>query len=306
MIRNRIHIIFLFSSFIYSQELSAQNRAKAAVDRSTILVGEPIKLSVDVTVPAVANIKWFVPDSLPHFEFVSKGQVDSLVQGNFKSYHQDIVLTSYDSGSWAIPSFKLQSPKYKLKTDSIAINVTYSPADPNQPYHDIKEIIPVQEPSHTYWYWILGALTILFIVAAYFILRKKKPVKTVEEEKVSKLSPYEQAMKSLDELAKERPQDNLQVKQYFTRLNDVLRLYLKRRFSYSTLEKTNEELILQLRKSKLSGNEFSNLAQALRMTDFIKFAKYIPSDSEREEVFQVIKKSIKELEELNKPSKDAV
>jgi len=305
MIRNRIHIIFLFLFFIFSQGLIAQSRAKAAVDRSTILVGEPIKLSVDVTVPAAGSIKWFAVDSIPHFEFVSKGQVDSLVQGTFKSYHQEIVLTSYDSGSWAIPSFKLQSPRYKLKTDSIAINVTYSPADPNQPYHDIKEIIPVKEPSHTYWYWILGAITVLFIVAAYFFLRKKKPVRPIEE-KVSKLSPYEEAMKAMDELAREKPQDNLQVKQYFTRLNDVLRVYLKRKFSYSTLEKTNEEMILQLRNSKLSGDDFSNLAQALRMNDFIKFAKYIPSHGEREEVYRVIRNSIKELEELNKPSKDAV
>jgi hypothetical protein len=192
-----------------------------------------------------------------------------------------------------------------LKTDTIPINVTYSAADPNQPYHDIKEIIPVKEPPKTYWYWILGAISILFIVAAYFYLRKKKPVKPVEK-KVSKVSPYDEAMKALDELAKEKPQDNLQVKQFFTRVNDVLRVYLKRRFSYATLEKTNEEVILQLRKSKLPGEQFSSLAQALRMSDFVKFAKYIPSESERNEVFEVIRNSIKVLEETNKDSSNAV
>ena len=305
MIRNRIHIIFIFSLFAFSQVSNAQTRANAAVDRTTILVGEPIKLSVEITVPVAANIKWFAFDTIPHFEFISKGQVDSVHQGNFKTFHQDITLTSYDSGYWSIPSFHIQSAKYKLKTDTIPINVTYSPADPNQPYHDIKEIIPVAEPPHTYWYWILGAITLLFAVGAYFYLRKKKPVKK-EEEKVSKVSPYDEAMKLLDELSKENPKDNLEVKQFFTRLNDVLRIYLKRRFSYSTLEKTNEELILQLRKSKLPGEQFSSLAQALRMNDFIKFAKYVPSESEKTEVFQVIRNSIKLLEELNKPDKDGV
>ena len=211
-----------------------------------------------------------------------------------------MTITSYDSGYWSIPSFKLSSAKLKLKTDSIRINVAYSSADPNQPYHDIKEIIPVQEPSQSYWYWILGAVTLLFIVAAYFYLRKKKPVKKVEEN-VSKLSAYDEAMKALDELAKEKPQDDEQVKQFFTRVNDVLRNYLKRRFSYSTFEKTNEEVILQLRSSKLPGEQFSRVAQALRMNDFVKFAKYIPSDTEKNEVMQIIRNSIKMLEELNKP-----
>src|SRR6478672_1434142 len=125
MIRNRIHIIFVLLFFSFSKGLVAQSRAKAAVDRSTILVGEPIRLSLDVTVPSSSNVKWFVMDTLPHFEFVSKGAVDSSQQGKFKNYHQEITITSYDSGAWSIPSFKLQPAKLKLKTDSIPINVTY-------------------------------------------------------------------------------------------------------------------------------------------------------------------------------------
>jgi hypothetical protein len=96
------------------------------------------------------------------------------------------------------------------------------------------------------------------------------------------------------------------VKAYFTRLNDVLRLYLKRRFNYSTLEKTNEELIVRLRNSKLPANDFTSLAQSLRMNDFVKFAKYLPSENERNEVFQAIRNSIKKLEEVNKPSTNGV
>src|SRR5947208_16484528 len=101
MILNRIHIIFilLFSSF--SKELVAQNHAKATVDRNSILVGEPIHLSLDVTIPATTNVKWFVIDTFPHFEFVSKGSVDSVVQGKVKSYHQEMTITSYDSGYWS-------------------------------------------------------------------------------------------------------------------------------------------------------------------------------------------------------------
>src|SRR5690348_16064944 len=100
MIRNRIHIIFFLLFFSFSKELIAQNHAKAAVARSAILVGDPFHLSLDVTIPTSASVKWFVIDTLPHFEFVSKGLVDSVVQGKFKSFHQEMTITSYDSGYW--------------------------------------------------------------------------------------------------------------------------------------------------------------------------------------------------------------
>jgi hypothetical protein len=304
MIRHRLHIIFLLLFCFLLEGVVAQTRARASVDRTTILVGEPIKLSIDVTVPATSHFNWFTIDTIPHFEFITKGRVDSSQQAAIKTYHQELTITSYDSGYWTIPSFRL-SARLKLKTDTLPINVTYSAADPNQPYHDIKEIIPVKEPSDNYLFWILGIITLLFAIAAFFYLRKKKPVKAMAQV-VSKLSPYEEAMKLLDELAKEHPQDNAQVKNYFIRINDVLRVYLRRRFNYSTVDKTNEELILQLRKSKLTGEHFSDLAQALRMTDFVKFAKYIPSESAKQEVLMVIKNSIKLLEELNKSAQDAV
>jgi len=278
-----------------------QVRAGAAVDRTTILVGETINLKIQAVIPFDKTVKWPVIDTIPHFEIVSKTDLDSSKDAMYKILRQQLIITSYDSGYWTIPSFTLQLGKQRLKTDSIAINVTYSPADPNQPYHDIKEIIPVEKPANYLLYWILGAITILFAVAAYFYLRKKKP-KPKPEEKVSRLSPYDEAMEALKELSKQSPVDQPSIKNYFTKLNDILRVYLKRRFNYSTLEKTNEEVILQLRNSKLKGEEFTRLAQALRMNDFIKFAKYGPTEAEKTEVFNQISQSIKSLEELNKPA----
>ena len=301
MIRNRIHIILILSLCLLSLNARTQVRAKASVDRTTILVGEPIKLKIEATVPATANIKWATIDTIPHFEIIDKSAIDSSKEATLKTFRQQLTITSYDSGYWSIPAFTLPIGKQRLRTDTIAINVTFSPADPNQPYHDIKEIIEVKKPSNYLLYWILGAVTLLFAIAAYFILRKKKPG-LKQEEVVSKLSPYEEAMQAIKELSKASPVDQVAIKMYFTKLNDILRVYLRRRFNYSTLEKTNEELILQLRNSKLRGEQFTRLAQALRMNDFIKFAKYTPTEAEKSELFNQISQSITSLEELNKPA----
>src|SRR3984893_8725471 len=225
MIRHRLHIIFLSLFLFYYFETFPQTRIKSAVDRTTILVGEPIKFTLEATVPAGSSINWFKTDTIPHFEFLQRGPIDSAQEANVKTYRQQFTITSFDSGYWSIPAFRLQAGKQKLKTDTIAINVTYSPADPNRDYHDIKDIVEVKKPPVNYLYWILWALTLLVAAAAvHYFLKRKKPQKPVQEA-VSRLSPFEEAMQSMEELSKQQPGDGTQVKNYFTRLNDILRIY---------------------------------------------------------------------------------
>ena len=57
-------------------------------------------------------------------------------------------------------------------------------------------------------------------------------------------------------------------------MNDILRKYVSRKFSVSTFERTNEELILEISRLGIPRDAFSSLAQSLRMSDVVKFAKY--------------------------------
>lgn len=271
---------------------------KAGVDRTTILIGEPIKLNLEATIPTGTIFQWFNADSIPHFEIVEKGPVDSSKDINYKVYRQQFTITSFDSGSWKIPSFVLQAGKKKFKTDTIAINVTFSPSDTAKDYHDIKDIIAVKNPANPYLPWIIGAAALLVLLAIIYFLRKKRKAPVKQKEPVSKLTPFEEAMQSLEELKKQQLPQSGDVKQYYTRLNDILRWYVSRKFKISSLEKTNEELILQLRELRLGNQEYTTLVQALRMADFVKFAKYTPSQSEQEETFITIKNSITKLEAL--------
>jgi hypothetical protein len=58
------------------------------------------------------------------------------------------------------------------------------------------------------------------------------------------------------------------------------------------MEKTSEELILSLSNMKMDRDTFSNLTAALRMGDFVKFAKYVPGPYENDSNLEVIRKSI--------------
>jgi hypothetical protein len=53
---------------------------------------------------------------------------------------------------------------------------------------------------------------------------------------------------------------------------------------------------VQLRSLKFPAEEFNRLAQSLRMSDFVKFAKFEPTESEKNDSFRTIKGFIDNIE----------
>jgi hypothetical protein len=113
------------------------------------------------------------------------------------------------------------------------------------------------------------------------------------------LSPYEEAMQALEALQKKKLPDSGEVKAYYTALNDILRVFVMRKLKVTTLEKTNEELIGELRKRRFNEESFKELTAALRMADFVKFARYLPDTQENEQNFTTIRTAITTLNNIN-------
>ncbi len=58
-----------------------------------------------------------------------------------------------------------------------------------------------------------------------------------------------------------------------------------------------DDLIIQMRSLNMSKDQFDKLAQALRLSDFVKFAKYQPGDADAADSFESIKQSIMIIEQ---------
>lgn len=295
MRRNVPHIaicLLIFQTIVQSVSAQTQVSVKATVNRNKILIGEPIQLTLEVKTPLSADVNWFSQDSIPHFEFIEKGKIDSVNNTDERLYRQDILITSFDSGTQVLPSLPIVVNGTTYLTDSATIQVNFAKANPNEDYHDIQDIIDVKNPYAGYIVW--GVLALTAISAAlvfYFIRRKKTNGKKIKQE-TPKLSPYEEALKAMEELKKQNLPANGQVKLYYTRLNDILRQFVMRKWQIASMAETNEELILELRRLTISQDEFSQLAQALRMSDFVKFAKYMPDENMNEQNFSIIHSSI--------------
>lgn len=301
----RPHIVIALATFFWlpATPLHAQRKpapppaiVKATIDKDSILIGQPIQLMLEATVPDNIPFAWAATDSLPHFDWLEKGKMDTSERSGQRYYRQYFTITSFDSGTWALPRMVFLAGTKKVMTDSIRITVGYSKFDPAKDFHDIKDIIEVPNPWARWIPWIIGAVTALSLVLVFWLVSKRKIIRQLLTRQMPRLSPLDEAMQQLDELAKQQLPVNGAVKTYYTRLDEIFRIYLLRRLSISSLAETSEELITQLRSSALQPTQFDQLADTLRMSDFVKFAKYQPGITESDQHYQVIRTSILALE----------
>ena len=300
MKRGIIHIIFLFLlQACFFSAFSQDSPAKVFFDRDRILIGEPIRLVFQAEVPTGVSAGLFTLDSIPHFEFIDKAKVDTIFTSKGIIYKQAVTITSFDSGQWVIPAREITIGDKQYSTDSVTVSVAYSSFDPNKDYHDIKDIIDVDDPGMQYITWIVLALGIIALLASIYFLRKKKIVaESKPEEAPSKLNPLEEALQALETLKRSPAESIPELKLYYTRLNEILKRYLQRKTGASQVAKTNAELIYQLQRKQWAKDEVLELAQTLRLADVVKFAKYIPGPGENNSAVDSIGKSIQSLDKF--------
>lgn len=140
----RAAFIALLTVFTVPLLAQVQIQVRLTADRNRILIGEPIRLTLEADIPETQAIRFFQVDSLPHFEFLSREKIDTTNTGSGTILKQIVYVTSFDSGHWVIPPIPLTEA---IATDSIAVDVVFSEFNPQQPYHDVKDIIEVKAPE---------------------------------------------------------------------------------------------------------------------------------------------------------------
>jgi hypothetical protein len=291
-------ILFAGAGSAWAQETPT---VKASIDKNQILIGEPIRFSIDVKSPMTSGNQLPQFDSIPHFELIEKANRDSLISANGASYHLEWKLTSFDSGTRVIPSFSITIGKQSYKTDSLAVEVSYGKVDSAQDYHDIKGIRDLENPDVKYIPWIVGAVA--FIALFLFIWFIRKPFAVNRQPStvfINTRTSFQDALATLEQLKKMLREDPSSVKKYYTGMNDTLRIFLNSQLGLVTMEKTSEELIHSISDLKMERDAFSNLTAALRMGDFVKFAKYIPGPFENDSNLEVIRSAIVFINETGK------
>ena len=277
---------------------------QTSVDKKKILIGERIYYNIQFTFPDKAfAIEFNVPDSMPHFEVMGKRVVDTVVDNKYV-VRQQLVITSWDSGKWVIPSFPIKirnvnnnTNVYNVSSPIVTIEVGHAPADSTDVLRDIKPILPVREAETKWWYWALAALALLIIIYLIYRYFKNKPAKAPPVFD-STLTPYEEAMKAIKELESLDLYNKAQIKQYHSGLSEIFKKYLSRKKQVSVMQNTTGEILQVLREDKLSSDLLSEIANSLRSADAVKFAKYEPVPDQSSRVLHSVRSAIDTIENI--------
>ncbi|HZI00208.1 MAG TPA: BatD family protein, partial [Flavisolibacter sp.] len=142
------------------------------VDKENILIGEQFQLIIAATMPSSSNAGTLRIDSIPHFEIL-QAKIDTQQSGRDNIYQHTLTLTSWDSGRWNIPPFAVPGSN---RTKPIPITVSFSsPFNPEQEYHDVKDIMEVPKPERETWFWyLIGLLLLILLFLLLFPPNKKK------------------------------------------------------------------------------------------------------------------------------------
>jgi len=319
MISKVIHSIYYVALLIFSGlTLHAQQvQVSARIDSTSILIGSQTNLRLTAAFDVkngIPKIQWpQIADSLASkVEVISKSQVKIIIPDsahpNVQQQIQDITISSFDSGYYAIPPFKFiingDTGNPQL-TEAMMLQVNTVRVDTTKAFKDIKA--PIQVPF--VWLELLpyigyGLLALMIIggIVYYFIRQSKKRNAVIVEEPKVIIPPHIKALEALEKLGLQKLWQEGKIKDYYTGITDILRIYMEERYGITALEMTTDEIMLALKRKDISELMKQKLREILVLSDLVKFAKENPLPTDHEFCFNYSIDFINETAEINQPT----
>ena len=288
------------------------------LSRDTILIGDQIEWIIPLEM--APGEKYFLEDiadpPAPGVEIIKPLQLDTVSNGR-KSVKVEgkVILTSFDSGSYYLPpliamierksgavdTLYMEGPTLEVTTVSID-TATYVIKDlKGQIKYPLKfkELLP----------WIgLALLLALIVWALVRWITMSRANRTFLGKPIVKDPPHIVALRALDKIRKQKLWQNDKQKQFYTEVTDALRVYIADRYGIVALERPSREMLADLKKQDIEEALYGKMDELFTRADLVKFAKYLASAEENEEVIPdavrfVNATYIKEIDEEKKEEK---
>ncbi len=305
-------VLVVFNYISYAQNVSV----RAVADTNNVLIGDQIKLILEARSDKKTNIILpAMPDSIGKLEILSRSKIDTLDSGKVYSLKQSFVITSFDSGTFAIPPFVVMYAKtgmnqlYAVQTDTMYFRFNYVPVDTSKAIKDIKPPLAEGWSILEYLpYILIGIGIIALALLGYFLWKKFRKEKEPAPEYDPKIPPHVIALAALKQLDDEKLWQKGKVKLYHIQLTEIIRTYIERRFKISALEMITSEIIQELEEKHVETELVMNMKKVFEKADLVKFAKHEPLPDENTSSMTLavdfVNRTILIVEEENKTDDD--
>lgn len=312
-------IAYLLSLIMLTLSLSASAigpvTVKTSLDSAYIIMGKQTTLKVNVvqdkgTQGYFAN----VGDTLTReIEVISALPADTSSLGSDREeISQDIIIQSFDSGLYTIRPFVYVTGSDTFKSNELALKVIPVPVDTLKTVHDyagtatpswkIWDLLP--DFIVDYWWVMLIIAWVALAVALYFVWRKRKAIIGTIIPPKPPVPPYEMAMQQLNALKNQKLCEHGHEKEYYTRLTEILRVYLQRRFDINAMEMTSTQIMREISRHEDIKPSSPLMKQILEIADFVKFANIRPMPDDNIKSFNMAVQFVEATKPVEVPKDD--
>ncbi len=273
---------------------------KAVPDIAT--VGDPIRINLDITMPAGYHVEIPKPESQlgdftvldffpgPTIPDRGKSAPPSPPQAGVSQHYRAQILTAiYKTGKFKFPSIRIKlgtanGREIALSSSPVDIEIRSVLGDKDQNLKDLKK--QVEMPERGRWIvWLIAGAGILALGIILWILRKRRSKRGLPISPAQMQNRMDLAEADLRELLARGFPDNGHEKQFYILLSEIVKRILEAGYVIHTAEQTTSEIMDSLCKNpNLESGEIELIESFLLRCDIVKFAKYAPSRIENEAV----------------------
>ena len=299
--------LFFFGMFI---QLNAQE-ASNSVETTSIKIGEQINYKIKIKLDSLDQINFPKAKDFSPFELINDFKVDTNYLDKKIIISKQFALTFFDSGTYYIPSQKLNLLNNEIELDSFKITINDVKIDTTkQGLYDIKPIMK----SNTQFDFLFWLYILMFIIIICIFLYFKNQILsffTIQKLEVEYLTPYEKAVSELSKIKKLNNLSELDIKTYYSNLTFVIRNFIEEKIIDNALECTTKELIQKLsllktsKKLNFSNSTLKNIEDVFSRADLVKFAKFVPDTQSASIDLETLTKELEKIKSiLPQPSKE--
>jgi hypothetical protein len=260
--------------------VNAQVSLDVKIDSVSRLIGEQAHITLEVTCPQNARVQMpILKDTLTTgVELLEQSNPDTVDNNDIRKISQVYTITSFDSAVYYIPPFVVKVNGKEYSSNSLALKVMTCDVDTTRAdqFFGPKEIADLPFSWDDWESSIYAGIAILILLLAggylFYGYRNNKPIlRRIRREK--KLSPHAQAMQEIERIKEDKIAASENSKEYYTRLTDTLRTYIKERYGFNAMEMTSTEIIEHLQANQ-DEEALRELRVLFQTADLVKFARY--------------------------------
>lgn len=271
-------IIIAFATNVSAQKIQVTEQ----LDSIEIMLGSQCNLFLSVTAKEKADVKFpdFSQTKLiaPGIEVVQQMRGDSIVNDD-GTIKQTVVyrITSFEPKLHYIAPLNVMVDGKKFMGKKLALKVIDMPVDTTKldqffPPKDIQTnpfMIAEWIPAISLYF--IASLMAVIAMLCYLMKKGNKPIR-ISFRIIKRVPAHIKAMSAIDEIKDNKLAIAENQKEYYTRLTDTLRIYIKERFGFSAMEMTTREIINRLQAE--DPMKVAELREVFETADLVKFAKY--------------------------------